>query len=96
MVKSTGYSCRGPRFISQHPHGSTELSVTPVPRDLTPSSGLCVYQEDLWYTGMHESKCSYIMGVCQSVNTGTMTWGMRMIIGKADRLWEGCWLIPHQ
>ena len=30
VVKSTGYSSRGPEFKSQHPHGSSRLSVTPV------------------------------------------------------------------
>ena len=37
VVKSTGYSSRGPRFNSQHPLGSSQQSVTPVPGDLTPS-----------------------------------------------------------
>ena len=36
-VKSTSCSSRGPEFNSQHPHGSSKLSVTPVPGDLTPS-----------------------------------------------------------
>ena len=40
IVKSTGCSSIGPRFDSQHPHGSSQQSVTPVPRDLIPSSGL--------------------------------------------------------
>jgi hypothetical protein len=35
MVKSDGCSFRRPKFNSQHPHGSSQLSVTPVPRDLT-------------------------------------------------------------
>ena len=34
VVKSIGYSSRGPGFNSQHPHGSLYLSVTPVPGDL--------------------------------------------------------------
>ena len=33
-IKSTG-SSRGPRFDSQHPHGRSQLSVTPVPGHLT-------------------------------------------------------------
>ena len=37
MVKSTSCSSRGLGFNSQHPHGSSQLSVTPVPGDLTPS-----------------------------------------------------------
>ena len=35
-VKSTDCSSRRPRFNSQHPHGSSQLSVTPVPGNLTP------------------------------------------------------------
>jgi hypothetical protein len=31
VVKSTGCSSRGPRFNSQHLHGSSQLSATPVP-----------------------------------------------------------------
>jgi hypothetical protein len=34
-VKSTGCSSRGLGFNSQHPHGSLQLFVTPVPGDLT-------------------------------------------------------------
>jgi hypothetical protein len=37
IVKSTGRYSRGPRFCSQHPHGSSQLSVIPVSGDLTPS-----------------------------------------------------------
>ena len=35
-VKSTGCSSRGAGFNSQHPHGGSEPSVTPVPGDLDP------------------------------------------------------------
>ena len=34
-VKSTGCSSKGPGFHSQHPHNSSQLSVTPVPRNST-------------------------------------------------------------
>ncbi|CAO2639813.1 hypothetical protein LEMLEM_LOCUS25074, partial [Lemmus lemmus] len=34
-VKSTDCSSRGPRFNSQHPHGSSQLSEDPVPGNLT-------------------------------------------------------------
>ncbi|EDL22055.1 mCG1048556 [Mus musculus] len=37
MVKSTGCSCKGPRFNSKHSHGSSQLSVTPVSWYLTSS-----------------------------------------------------------
>jgi hypothetical protein len=36
-VNITGCSSRGPRFNSQHPHGSSQLTVTPALEDLTPS-----------------------------------------------------------
>jgi hypothetical protein len=35
VVKSNGYSSRGPRFNSQPPHDNSQLSTTSVPRDLT-------------------------------------------------------------
>jgi hypothetical protein len=35
-VKNTGCSSRRPGFNSQHPHGTSQLSVTPVPEDLAP------------------------------------------------------------
>ena len=34
VVKSTSCSSRGPGFSSQHPHGSSQVSLTPVPEDL--------------------------------------------------------------
>ena len=37
VVKSIGCSSRGPRFNSQQPHGSSQLSLTLIPGDLTPS-----------------------------------------------------------
>lgn len=39
-VKSTGCSPRGPRLNSQHLHGGSQASVTPVPWELMPSSAL--------------------------------------------------------
>ena len=42
--KSTECFSREPRFSSQHPHGSLQLSVTPVPDDQTPSPDHCGYQ----------------------------------------------------
>jgi hypothetical protein len=40
VVKSTDSSCRGSRLESQHPHGGSQRSVTPVPRSLMPSAGI--------------------------------------------------------
>ena len=37
VVKNTGCSSRGPRFNSQYPHGGSQLSVTSVPGDPTPT-----------------------------------------------------------
>ena len=36
-LKSTGCSSRRPGFNTQHPHSSSQLSVTPAPGDPTPS-----------------------------------------------------------
>jgi hypothetical protein len=36
-VKSTGCSSRGPGFKSQHPYGTSQLSITPVLEVPTPS-----------------------------------------------------------
>ena len=41
VVKSTECSSRGPRFVSQHPQGGSQLSVTPVPSGPKPCSSLC-------------------------------------------------------
>ena len=41
VVKGTGYSCRGPKFSSQNPHGRSQLPVNLIPRDLVPPPGLC-------------------------------------------------------
>ena len=40
MLKSTGCSSRGPEFNSQHPHGGSQPSVTPVQGDPTSFGGL--------------------------------------------------------
>jgi hypothetical protein len=39
-VKSTRYASREPQFNSQHSHGSSQPSVSPVSRDLMPFSSL--------------------------------------------------------
>lgn len=41
---------RIPRFNSQHLPTHTQESVTPVPRDSIPASGLCGHQAHKWYT----------------------------------------------
>ena len=52
VVKSKDYS-RGPGFKSQHPKGSSQPSLTPVPGTLT-SSGLQKHQIHVWRT---ETSC---------------------------------------
>lgn len=49
-------SCRRPRFGSQHPYGGSQPSLSPVPTDLMPSSGLHGHQAHTWCTHMHASK----------------------------------------
>jgi hypothetical protein len=43
-------------FMSQRPHSSSQASVTPVPGDPMPSSGLHGYQVHIWYTNTHVGK----------------------------------------
>lgn len=56
VVTITRYSCRRPRFGSQNPYGGSQSSLSPVPTDLMPSSGLPGYQARTWCTHMHTSK----------------------------------------
>lgn len=48
-VTRSSCSSKGSRFNSQHPHGGSQPSVTPVLRDPTPSSGLHRNQAHTWY-----------------------------------------------
>lgn len=48
VIKYTGCPCRGPRFKSQYPHGGSQLSVTPVSGNLTPSSDPLGHQAHIW------------------------------------------------
>jgi hypothetical protein len=41
--EDTGCSSRGSKFDSRHPHGSSQLTVAPISRDLVSFSGLCRY-----------------------------------------------------
>jgi len=52
----TGSSSTGPGFDSQHPDGSSQLSVTSVPGDPGPFSGLLWHQMFMWFIDMHASK----------------------------------------
>lgn len=65
MFKNTRCSSRGLRFCSQHPHGSSELSLILVPGELTPS-GLHRYQAQMQCTYIHASKS------LKHRNTGTL------------------------
>jgi hypothetical protein len=52
VVESTG----GIGFDSQHPHGGSQQSVTPVPGNPRPSSGFLGYQAYKWCLGIHTDK----------------------------------------
>lgn len=71
VFKSTGFSFRLPHstsqppFNSQHPHGSSAVSVTPVPGDLMPSSGLHRHQTCTQCTNIRAGKTAkYIKKNC--------------------------------
>lgn len=49
-VQITGCSCRGARFASEHPHGSSQTFVTPVPKDLKDSVASMGTRPHIWYT----------------------------------------------
>lgn len=54
-VKIPGCSHQGPGFKCQPPHGHPQPPVTPVPRNLMPSSDLWEYQAHTWYIYIHAS-----------------------------------------
>lgn len=56
VVKTAGYSSRGPGYDSKHPYGGSQPSITPVPGRVTPSSGFCYYQGHMWHTDTPEGK----------------------------------------
>ena len=55
VAKGTSCSSRGPKFNSQHLHGTSFPPATPVPRDLMPSSGL-QQQMCIWCIEIHADK----------------------------------------
>ena len=57
----TDYSSWGPGFNSQTTHGSSQLSVTPVPGNPTPCSGFVNTRYIHVYTDMHPLKASIHM-----------------------------------
>lgn len=54
MVESTGCSHRVPRLDSQHPHGNSQVSVTP--GTPVPSFGLCQHRVCMQFTDVHPGK----------------------------------------
>jgi hypothetical protein len=63
-VESTGCSFREWGFDSQHPHGSSQLSVTPVPGDPTPSHRHTCRQN----TNAHEIKVNKTFKIADVFN----------------------------
>lgn len=49
-------SKRGPRFCSQQPGSSSQLSLTPGPGDLTHSSSFVWHGAFMWFTDIHACK----------------------------------------
>jgi hypothetical protein len=53
----TGYGLsRGPRFNSQHPHGSSQPHITPIPGDPLSLPDLCGYHKYTQYTPIYSSR----------------------------------------
>ena len=57
-IRSTSHSPRGPRFGSQHPHLSSQPSVTPATGDLMSFPGLCRYCTHITQTCMQVHICT--------------------------------------
>lgn len=49
-VKNSYWSRGGPRLDSQYPYSASQLSVFPVPGDLTSYSGLYMHKACIWCT----------------------------------------------
>lgn len=58
MVKNIYCSSGGSGFKFYNPLGSSQQTVTPVPRNLMPSSVLCGYKVLTWYTDIQVGKIS--------------------------------------
>lgn len=59
-IKSTGCSSREPRFNSQHPHRRPQLSITPLPGDLTPSyRHTCRQNTNVHFKKKRKEHCSF-------------------------------------
>lgn len=56
--RSTGFSCRGPGFSAQHPHGDSWSSVTPGPGDAVPASDLHGWHACTHYPSIHANSHS--------------------------------------
>jgi hypothetical protein len=59
VVKSIGFSYRGPGFGSQHTHGVLQLPVTLVSRDPMLSSGFCGHCTHMVHTYIYAGECSH-------------------------------------
>jgi hypothetical protein len=59
--KNPGYSCRRPRFNSQHPPGDIQLSVTPFSGDLTPPPGFSGHWACTVYVEIHTGTFIFVI-----------------------------------
>lgn len=56
-IKRAGFSSRGPVSNAQDLHDGSKPIVTPVSRDLTPSSGFLCHQTSMWYRYTGRQSC---------------------------------------
>jgi hypothetical protein len=71
VVRSTGCSCRGPRFNSQHPHGGSQLSLTPIPNQAQWSIPLLPALERQRQADLCEFEASLVCIVCSRTDRTT-------------------------
>jgi hypothetical protein len=63
-----------PMFYSQHLHGSSQLSVTPIPGDLMPSIGLCGHGREMYASKTLHLLTHKTKQTAAGENTGASLW----------------------
>lgn len=103
-VRSTRCPSTGPLFSSQHPRGSSQPSVSPVPGDLSASSGLHRHQACKLYTDTYTGKTSIqISNILKRSRGGKANpyhwlwrnWPCRMLATTVTAAWTVHCILDH-